>query len=48
MRILRVKPADEAGSATPAILIGLFVSLGGILFGYGFLLQFVNPYQPAY
>jgi hypothetical protein len=28
------KPADVAGSATPAICIGLFVAFGGILFGY--------------
>ena len=28
------KPADEAGATAPAILIGLFVSFGGVLFGY--------------
>ena len=28
------KPADVHGSAAPAILIGLFVSFGGVLFGY--------------
>lgn len=27
-------PADATGSPTPAILIGLFVAFGGILFGY--------------
>lgn len=27
------KPDDAAGSATPAILIGLFVAFGGVLFG---------------
>ncbi|KAJ5781224.1 hypothetical protein N7457_006384 [Penicillium paradoxum] len=28
------KPDDAVGSATPAILIGLFVAFGGVLFGY--------------
>jgi sugar porter (SP) family MFS transporter len=28
------KPADEPGKAWPAILIGLFVAFGGVLFGY--------------
>ena len=28
------RPRDEAGSATTAIFIGLFVAFGGILFGY--------------
>ncbi|KAJ5900028.1 hypothetical protein N7495_004772 [Penicillium taxi] len=28
------KPNDAVGSATPAILIGLFVAFGGVLFGY--------------
>jgi MFS transporter, SP family, sugar:H+ symporter len=28
------KPADMAGSAMPAILIGSFVAFGGVLFGY--------------
>ena len=28
------KPADVAGSAAPAIIVGLFVSFGGVLFGY--------------
>lgn len=28
------KPEEVAGSATPAILMGGFASLGGILFGY--------------
>jgi hypothetical protein len=30
------KPANVAGSSVPAILTGLFVAFGGILFGYGF------------
>ncbi|KAK0617496.1 general substrate transporter [Immersiella caudata] len=30
----KIKPATEAGSAWPAILIGLFVAFGGVLFGY--------------
>lgn len=28
------KPADVQGSAAPAIIIGLFVAFGGVLFGY--------------
>lgn len=28
------KPAGEEGKALPAILIGVFVAFGGILFGY--------------
>ncbi|KAJ5310816.1 uncharacterized protein N7443_003277 [Penicillium atrosanguineum] len=28
------KPADATGSAMPAIVIGLFVAFGGVLFGY--------------
>ncbi|KAA8913412.1 general substrate transporter [Sphaerosporella brunnea] len=28
------KPADEAGAAAPAIIVGMFVAFGGILFGY--------------
>jgi len=34
MRFLPSKPADEPGKAWPAIVIGLFVAFGGILFGY--------------
>lgn len=29
-----IKPDNVAGSAAPAIMIGLFVAFGGILFGY--------------
>lgn len=28
------KPADEAGKTWPAVMIGLFVAFGGVLFGY--------------
>jgi len=28
------KPETEAGKAWPAIVIGLFVAFGGVLFGY--------------
>jgi MFS transporter, SP family, sugar:H+ symporter len=28
------KPDDVAGSAFPAIIIGMFVAFGGVLFGY--------------
>ncbi|PYI09633.1 general substrate transporter [Aspergillus sclerotiicarbonarius CBS 121057] len=34
MGFLLKKPDDAAGSAAPAIIIGLFVAFGGILFGY--------------
>ncbi|KAI4102571.1 MAG: hypothetical protein LQ339_004588 [Xanthoria mediterranea] len=34
MGVMIKKPEDVPGSAVPAILIGLFVSFGGILFGY--------------
>ena len=34
MGILFNKPADAPGKAWPAILIGLFVAFGGVLFGY--------------
>ena len=30
------KPDDTVGSAGPAIMIGLFVAFGGVLFGYVF------------
>jgi hypothetical protein len=33
-RLLIMKPNSVAGSAAPAIMIGLFVAFGGILFGY--------------
>ncbi|OJJ68917.1 hypothetical protein ASPBRDRAFT_57477 [Aspergillus brasiliensis CBS 101740] len=34
MGFMLKRPADAVGSAAPAIIIGLFVSFGGILFGY--------------
>jgi len=34
MGIMLKKPDHVAGSAAPAIIIGLFVAFGGILFGY--------------
>lgn len=34
MGFLLKRPDDAVGSAAPAIIIGLFVSFGGILFGY--------------
>jgi MFS transporter, SP family, sugar:H+ symporter len=33
MGIALKKPDNVAGSAAPAIIIGLFVSFGGVLFG---------------
>ena len=34
MGIMIKKPEHVAGSSAPAIMIGLFVAFGGILFGY--------------
>jgi MFS transporter, SP family, sugar:H+ symporter len=34
MGLLLKKPDDEPGAAWPAVLIGLFVAFGGVLFGY--------------
>ena len=34
MGLMLKKPADVPGSAAPAIIIGLFVAFGGVLFGY--------------
>ena len=34
MAIMLKKPADEPGAAWPAVVIGLFVAFGGLLFGY--------------
>lgn len=34
MPLVLRKPADEAGATAPAILVGLFISFGGVLFGY--------------
>lgn len=34
MPIKITKPADVPGSAAPAIMVGLFVAFGGVLFGY--------------
>lgn len=34
MGFMLKKPEDAAGSAAPAIIIGLFVAFGGVLFGY--------------
>ena len=34
MDLMLKKPDNVEGSAVPAILIGLFVAFGGVLFGY--------------
>ena len=34
MGLLIQKPEGSAGSALPAILVGLFVAFGGVLYGY--------------
>ena len=34
MGIALKKPENVAGSALPAIIIGLFVAFGGVLYGY--------------
>ena len=33
-KFMITKPADEPGAAWPAIVVGLFVAFGGVLFGY--------------
>lgn len=53
MGFLIKKPADEPGKALPAIVIGVFVAFGGILFGYAHpsscicLLRFLLRPPPA-
>ena len=39
------KPDDAVGSATPAIVIGLFVAFGGVLFGYVIILLCWNYHK---
>ena len=34
MGVMIKKPEGSAGSAFPAILVGLFVAFGGVLYGY--------------
>lgn len=34
MGMMLKKPEGAAGSAFPAIMVGLFVAFGGVLFGY--------------
>lgn len=34
------KPEGVAGSAFPAVVVGLFVAFGGVLFGYAHHLSF--------
>jgi len=34
MAVTLRRPPGEAGSAVPAIVVGLFAAFGGILFGY--------------
>ena len=34
MGVMLKKPDDVPGSAAPAIIIGMFVAFGGVLFGY--------------
>jgi len=41
------KPDGEAGKALPAIVIGVFVAFGGILFGYVTSTLFHNSNSPA-
>jgi hypothetical protein len=41
-RVQLRKPPGMPGSAAPAILIGLFVSFGGILFGYAYVFQLIR------
>jgi len=39
MGLMLKAPAGTPGSAAPAIMIGLFVAFGGVLFGYVFNLS---------
>jgi hypothetical protein len=39
MGLMLKKPEGAAGSALPAILVGLFVAFGGVLYGYVLLLD---------
>jgi hypothetical protein len=34
MGLMLKKPQGVAGSTAPAIMVGLFVAFGGVLFGY--------------
>jgi len=34
MRLAIQKPDDVVGATWPAVLVGLFVAFGGVLFGY--------------
>jgi len=43
MGIMLKKPEHVAGSAAPAIIIGLFVAFGGILFGCVIVLCRLRP-----
>ena len=38
MGLMLKKPEGSAGATLPAVLVGLFVAFGGVLFGYAFLL----------
>jgi uncharacterized membrane protein YjfL (UPF0719 family) len=39
MGLILKKPEGVAGSTAPAIIVGLFVAFGGVLFGYAALLS---------
>lgn len=42
MPFMLKKPPSTAGSAVPAIVIGVFVAFGGILYGYAFFDPTIN------
>jgi SP family sugar:H+ symporter-like MFS transporter len=37
MGFMLKKPTDEAGASWPAIMVGIFVAFGGVLFGFVWL-----------
>ena len=47
MGFMLKKPADVPGSAAPAIIIGLFVAFGGVLFGYVTVIGHRRPFTKS-
>lgn len=43
MGIMLKKPEGSAGATGPAVMVGLFVAFGGVLFGYAFLMPRSHP-----
>lgn len=45
MGLMLRKPEHVAGSAAPAIMVGLFVAFGGVLFGYVISLRLLSQHE---